>query len=79
MPKTTSKSAQNISVRINTDHYVASHGKSPRGSGMWGFCPEEDFRKDSYIASVVWFTGTYSNGVKSALAYFKTGRIVVCP
>jgi len=38
-------------VRVSTTLYKASHGKSPRGHGMWAFQIRDD---------VIWYAALYS-------------------
>lgn len=54
-------------VRIDTNEYQNSHGKTPKGRGSWIFAFDgEDDTKDSDK----WFTanGTYAEALKAAKA-----------
>ena len=77
--QTTTKHA----VEFETRYFEASHGKSPRGFGNWGFCPAHLYHSDNYLSHVVWFDGrSYGDAKKLARAHFSTvagaQRVAVC-
>lgn len=43
-----------MSVTFNTTEYVASHGRQPRGTGMWAFF----FRRNAPVEEAFWSTNT---------------------
>jgi len=45
---------------FETIRYEAAHGKKPRGTGNWAFCPNDTYAADNYLDHVVWASGTYS-------------------
>ena len=70
-------------VLVNTSSYVRSHGKLPRGTGLWAFCPvgeEPTYAPDDGKSNLYTVHGTYSEAKKRAQARF-AGRveIVVLP
>lgn len=44
-------------ISVNTAHYVTSHGKAPRGYGVWGF----EILNETYF-----YTGAYGQAVSRA-------------
>jgi hypothetical protein len=54
-------------MRFDTNKYVASHGKAPRGRGLWCFAQPNEVN-DQY--SHMFFNGLYSDCKKEAAAYF---------
>ncbi len=71
-----------MSVYIETYHYKLNHGATPRGYGMWGFCPKDRYHDVDYLKHVMWHAGKYSDAKKSAAAYFGpkgVSCVYVCP
>jgi len=70
-------------MTFNTRRYEASHDKSPRGFGAWGFCDEQHYDKPDYLDHVMWSTGTFADAKRAAREHFKnvpnfSGVVVVC-
>lgn len=62
-------------IRIETNRYVRSHMKEPRGSGLWLF-------EDAAGQVVFEFNGTYTEAKQAAIAWAKqNGRsyLYTCP
>ena len=59
-------------MRFDTNKYLASHGKTPRGYGMWIFAEEKDtkYGPDHLQRNCMVYTGMYSACKKEAAAYF---------
>ena len=72
-----------MKARLNYDHYLASHGKMPRGRGSWAFCPRAEYSSSDYLDHIVWVNGKrFSEAAADAIALFTSrgvGEIVVCP
>lgn len=70
-----------VKTRIDPEKYMASHGKAPRGWGNWGFCPSKAWNTENYLSQVFWFTGTYGEAKRAAIAHFSAKGVlnaVVC-
>lgn len=69
-------------VEFNTRKFEAAHGKQPRGTGSWAFCPRQFYDREDYLDHCTWYTGTYANAKKSARAFYSTqpdvSEVVVC-
>jgi len=52
-------------MRVNTMSYKRSHGKSPRGYGMWAF----EINREEYF-----ITGTYSEAKTKAIKLAKSKK-----
>jgi hypothetical protein len=60
-------------MRADTNQYVASHGKQPRGYGKWAF----EVGRETYF-----FDGFYSEAKKAAFEVARDRHehvVVVCP
>jgi hypothetical protein len=68
-------------MNFNTSKFVASHGRAPRGYGMYVFVPEFEFPQTNFSRSAVVATGTYAQAKKVAREKFKglSSSVVVCP
>jgi hypothetical protein len=51
-------------ISVNTSEYYFSYGHEPKGRGAWafGFCKNPD------IKDVLWFSGTYAEARRQAVA-----------
>lgn len=66
-------------MEFNTLAFEAAHGKLPRGTGHWAFCPAQHYRRDNYLEFTKFFPGTYAEAKKAAKAAFKgEDELVVC-
>lgn len=70
----------NPKCNLNTNKFLAAHGKLPRGEGNWAFCPAEHYDANDYIDHCIWFQGRYSDAVRHAFKQLsnKTAEIIVC-
>lgn len=55
-------------VRVNTSEFQFSHGREPKGRGCWAFSYNRDPDFASNSGEVMWFTGTYAEARKQAIA-----------
>ena len=55
-------------VSINTSEYRFSHGREPKGRGCWAFSYLRDPNFVSNSGEVLWYTGTYAEARKQAIA-----------
>lgn len=55
-------------VRVDTSEYRFSHGREPKGRGCWAFSYKRDPDFASKSGEVLWFTGTYAEARKQAIA-----------
>lgn len=55
-------------VSVNTSEYRFSHGREPKGRGRWAFSYLRDPDFASNSGEVMWFTGTYAEARKQAIA-----------
>lgn len=61
-------------IYFETREYEMAHGKSPRGTGNWGFSPyRTDEQRFARPENIFWHNGTYAEGKKAAKARAKTG------
>ena len=79
-----------VAGEVDYGHYHArvlteaerAHGKAPRGFGHWAFCDARyyDASSPDYLEYCKWFTGSYADAKRSALAWFrgKADVVVVC-
>lgn len=73
------------SVRIETNQFVNSHGKKPRGTGNWlfGIGPKEKWENSNdgrlmFGRNIFHVTANYSEAVKQAKNYaVKMGEMVI--
>jgi hypothetical protein len=67
-------------MEFTTRQYEAAHGRQPRGTGHWAFCPEGQYHRDDYLQFVFWAQGTFTDAKRAARAHFKGQHdiIVVC-
>jgi hypothetical protein len=56
-------------VRFDSHLFERSHGKQPRGEGMWCFAPEGDDRAGRTDRRF-WFNGTFAEAKKAAKAHY---------
>jgi hypothetical protein len=56
-----------MTVYVNTREYEFAHGKRPRGEGGWAFF----FNPRAEVGTACWFTGTYAEARKAAVAEAK--------
>jgi hypothetical protein len=59
-----------MTIYYTTQEYVRSHGKQPRGYGMWGFFID---RAGIDRRHLFWYTGKFAEAKRAAYAY-ATGR-----
>jgi len=50
-------------IKVLTDAYQRTHGRSPRGRGLWAFAPVRD---DGYQGAMFTISGTYTEASKAA-------------
>lgn len=55
-------------VRVDASEYRFSHGREPKGRGCWAFSYKRDPDFASKSGEVMWFTGTYAEARKQAIA-----------
>lgn len=55
-------------IDVSTREYEFSHGKQPRGYGMWAFF----FEGIDVPAEPFWHTGKYAEAKRFAVAYART-------
>lgn len=55
-------------VIVNTSEYRFSHGREPKGRGCWAFSYTRDPNFASNSGEAMWFTGTYAEARKQAIA-----------
>lgn len=55
-------------VRVDTSEYRFSHSREPKGRGCWAFSYKRDPDFASKSGEVLWFTGTYAEARKQAIA-----------
>lgn len=70
-------------VDVSTRDYVLTHGKEPRGTGSWAFCPASKYQGNDYLDHTFWTPGrlTYAKARKLAREHFAAlgiNRIVAC-
>lgn len=68
-------------VSVSSQPYVTSHGRTPSGRGMWGFCPADKWNTNEYLDHVMWFNDTFSEArqqAKARAAELGITRLVVC-
>jgi hypothetical protein len=54
-----------MTVEFSTTEFEFAHGKKPRGTGQWAFFFDGD-------SEPMWFTGSFANAKKSAMAWAVT-------
>jgi hypothetical protein len=57
---------------INTLKYEASHGKSPKGKGFWGFEIRFLDKEGNYRSETAWANGTLLQARKAAWGQIKS-------
>lgn len=62
------KAIKKKQVRVDTSEYRFSHGREPKGRGSWAFSYKRDPDYASKSGEVLWFTGTYAEARKQAIA-----------
>ena len=55
-------------VRVDTSKYRFSHGRERKGRGRWAFSYKRDADFASKSGEILWFTGTYAEARKQAIA-----------
>lgn len=70
-------------VEVTTRDYYAAHGKQPRGTGSWAFCPASKYNLTNYLDFTWWFHGCpYATAKRQAQARAKAegfaGVLVTC-
>lgn len=71
-----------MSADFDTRAYALSHGKQPRGFGMWAFIPADSIWPDGEMPhdAICWAHGTYSDAKREATkTYPKVQRWSVLP
>ena len=62
-----------MATMIDTAQFEATHGKKPRGEGMWGFVGCRKVGVDAQAPSrpaILWVNGKYSVASKEAREHF---------
>jgi hypothetical protein len=70
-----------VKTKIETEKYFGAYLKQPKGFGRWAFCPSKQWNTPDYLEHCFWFTGTYSEAKKAAIAHFTAKGVlyvVVC-
>lgn len=63
-----------MAIRIDTSEYLRSHGKQPRGTGMWGFF----FDREQDVQNCFWHPGSFAEAKQRAVAWAVTkGHTVI--
>jgi len=51
--------------KVNPQEYLSSHGKLPKGRGLWAFCVHPSHGYEPFI-----FNGSYTEAKAAALKHF---------
>lgn len=70
-------------VDVSTRDYRLTHGREPRGTGSWAFCPASKYNGNDYLAHTLWTPAhlTYAKARKLAREHFAAlgiDRITAC-
>lgn len=63
-------------VIVDTTVYENSHGKTPRGRGMWAFSPVRNPESSSDRNEIYFTSGSYGEAKKAAQCRF-AGKVVI--
>lgn len=79
----TTRNAQHnqASVMFDFAPYERAHMKAPRGMGSWAFCPYDQWRRDNYLDSTLFVTGSFTEAKRVAREHFGNlgiTSVVVC-
>jgi hypothetical protein len=58
-------------MRTNVDEYVNSHGKAPRGSGMWAFEVNGTDGDGRYTSETYFISGKFADAKREAARRLK--------
>jgi hypothetical protein len=68
-------------IEFDTSKFERAHGKAPRGTGSWAFCPAGLYDRANYLDHVFWHSGSYGQAKRAAAAHFAArdvSVVVVC-